>query len=70
MATIKEQCNLRCPSHSLNCELPQSHEGYCACKRCNSPAHQKKRTLSALVEEKLQQAAELRACITKFQRGS
>lgn len=53
MATIQEQCLLVCASHNHNlarCELPAGHSGYCLCKKCDSPIHQKRRPVGEIVQ--------------------
>ncbi len=50
MSTIKEQCQLVCASHNLaRCELPESHAGYCLCKKCDSPTHVKRHPVGEIV---------------------
>ena len=50
MSIIKEQCQLVCASHHLaRCELPESHAGYCLCKRCESPIHVKRHLVGEIV---------------------
>lgn len=50
MSIIKEQCQLVCASHHLaRCELPESHAGYCLCKKCESPIHVKRHPVGEIV---------------------
>jgi len=47
--TIKPQCQLVCSSHGLaRCELPESHAGYCLCKKCPSPIHEKRKPVGTI----------------------
>lgn len=51
MATIQDQCSLVCASHNLaRCELPAGHSGYCLCKECDSPLHQKRRSVGEITQ--------------------
>jgi hypothetical protein len=47
---IKEQCALICATHVARCELPVVHSGYCCCKRCESPAHVKRRPVGTITQ--------------------